>query len=93
MRKYFATVLLIAAAACSTTAKSGSSSITINTNQVPSAVQGAFYSQHPYAQMTKPIQQTTDNDNQTIYIIPYSRTDGTKAIATYTSMGVLEQDQ
>jgi hypothetical protein len=92
MRKYFATILLFAAA-CSTTAKSGSSSITINPNQVPAAVQGAFYSQHPYAQMTKPIQQSTDNDNQTIYTIPYSRTDGTKAIATYTSMGVLESDQ
>jgi hypothetical protein len=92
MSRYFAIVLFIAAG-CAATAKSGSSSITINTNQVPAAVQGAFYSQHPYAQMSKPIQQTTDSDNQTIYIIPYTRTDGTKGTATYTSMGVLEQDQ
>ena len=91
MSRYFAIALLIAAA-CSATAKSGSSSVTINTNQVPAAVQGAFYSQHPYAQMSKPIQQTSA-DNDTIYTIPYTRTDGTKGTATYTSMGVLENDQ
>ena len=91
MRKYLALVLLTAAA-CSGSAQSGSSTVTINTNQVPAAVQGAFYSEHPYAKMTKPIQEATV-DNETIYTIPYTRTDGSKATATYTSMGVLQSDQ
>jgi hypothetical protein len=91
MKKYLA-ILLLTLASCHGSASSGSTTVTINPNQVPTAVQGAFTSQHPYAEMTKPIQQSTV-DNQKIYTIPYTRTDGSKGAATYTSFGELKSDQ
>ena len=92
MKKSLAILFLLAAACTHGSASNGSTTITINQNQVPTAVQGAFTSQHPYAEMTKPIQQSTV-DNQKIYTIPYTRTDGSKGTATYTSFGELKSDQ
>jgi hypothetical protein len=90
MRRIFV-ALVLGAAACSHGSQ-GTTTVTINRNQVPTAVQGAFYSQHPYAQVSGPIEETSEN-NQTIFAIPYTRSDGSMGTATYTSFGELQKDQ
>ena len=90
MRRIFVVSVLFAAA-CSHGSE-GQTTVTINRNQVPSAVQGAFYSEHPNAVMSGPIEETSGND-QTVYIISYTRSDGSKGTATYTSFGELQKDQ
>lgn len=90
MRGFFV-VLVLGVGACSQNSTS-QSTVTINPNQIPQAVDAAFYSEHSYAQMSKPIQEA-GADNQTIYTIPYTRSDGSKGVATYSSFGELEKDQ
>jgi hypothetical protein len=90
MRRIFVALVLFAAA-CSHGSTS-QTTVTINRNQVPASVQGAFYSEHPYATMSGPIQEASA-DNQTVYIIGYTRTDGSKGTATYTSFGELQKDE
>ena len=64
----------------------------VEPNDVPAAVQGACYAEHPYAKMDHP--QRISNDNgSTSYEIPYVRPDGTKGKATYAPTGDLQVDQ
>ena len=63
----------------------------ITPHAIPAAVQGAFYSEHPYAKMNNPTQVTND-DGSTSYKIPYTRPDGTTGTATYAQMGELLSD-
>ncbi|HEX4056136.1 MAG TPA: hypothetical protein VHX86_17885 [Tepidisphaeraceae bacterium] len=78
------------AAGCSST--SDGSSEGIEPKSVPAAVQGAFYTEHPYAQMNHP-KKDTDSDGSVSYEIPYTRPDGTKGNATYAQTGELQKDQ
>jgi hypothetical protein len=78
--------LLVAGCSSSTTNQS------IGTNQVPAAVQGAFYTEHPYAQMNGP-DRVSNDDGSVSYKIPYTRPDGTKGSATYAQTGELQKDQ
>jgi hypothetical protein len=64
----------------------------ISDNQVPAAVQGAFYTEHPYAQMNSP-DRISNDDGSVSYKIPYTRPDGTKGSATYAQTGELQKDQ
>jgi PBP1b-binding outer membrane lipoprotein LpoB len=64
----------------------------ISDNQVPAAVQGAFYTEHPYAQMNSP-NRVSNDDGSVSYKIPYTRPDGTKGSATYAQTGELQKDQ
>jgi hypothetical protein len=64
----------------------------IQPNEVPAAVQGAFYTEHPYAQMNNPARISND-DGSLSYKIPYTRPDGTKGSATYAQSGELQKDQ
>ncbi len=91
MRNWLMIILLgLCAVGCSST--SGGSSEGIQPNQVPAAVQGAFYTEHPYAQMNHP-KEDTASDGSVSYIIPYTRPDGTKGQATYAQTGELQKDQ
>ena len=90
MKKYV-TLIVLCVAACSHNSN-GPTTVNINANQVPTAVQSAFSAEHPYAQMDKPIQQTQTNHGA-IYKIPFTRTDGSTGTATYTSFGELLKDE
>lgn len=87
--------ILISAALCllagCATNSSGQKSSDISESQVPKPVQAAFYSEHPYAQMNHPKTYSDCNGN-TVFEIPYSRTDGTTGTAKYGSMGELMFD-
>jgi hypothetical protein len=63
----------------------------IQANQIPAAVQGAFFSEHPYAQINDPA-KVLNQDGSTSYRIPYTRPDGTKGTALYAEMGELQKD-
>jgi hypothetical protein len=75
------------AAGCATNSSGGKSS-EISQGQVPQAVQAAFNSEHPYSEMNHP-KTYSDNDGNTVYEIPYTRSDGTTGTAKYGSMGEL----
>jgi hypothetical protein len=77
-------------AGCSVSAKSSKASIEVN--QIPAAVQGAFDSEHPYAQINDPI-RISNQDGSVSYQIPYTRPDGTKGTATYAPTGELQNDK
>jgi len=79
--------ILIGLAGCT----NNSTSQTVQPNQIPAAVQGAFYSEHPYAKVNHPTKITND-DGTTSYQIPYTRPDGTTGTATYAEMGELQKD-
>jgi hypothetical protein len=79
--------VLCLAAGCATDSSKGKSS-EINQSQVPQAVQAAFDSEHPYAEMNHP-KTYSDCDGNTVYEIPYTRADGTKGTARYGPMGEL----
>ncbi|MGD0462484.1 MAG: hypothetical protein ABSB74_08350 [Tepidisphaeraceae bacterium] len=64
----------------------------VEANQVPAAVQGPFYTEHPYAQMNNP-KRISNEDGSVSYQIPYTRPDGTKGSATYAPTGELQKDQ
>jgi hypothetical protein len=87
--------ILISAALCLATGcatnSSGGKSSEINQSQVPQAVQAAFNSEHPYAEMNHP-KTYSDKDGNTVYEIPYTRSDGTTGTAKYGSMGELMFD-
>jgi hypothetical protein len=57
-----------------------------------SAVEGAFYSEHPYAHIDRSTTQS-NADGSTSYEIAYTRADGTKATATYAPTGEIQKDQ
>jgi hypothetical protein len=71
---------------------SSTSQQSVDSNQVPAAVQGAFYTEHPYAQMDGP-DRISNDDGSVSYKIPYTRPDGTKSSATYAQTGELQKDQ
>jgi hypothetical protein len=71
---------------------SNTSQQSVGTNEIPAAVQGAFYTEHPYAQMNSP-QKISNDDGSSSYKIPYTRPDGTKGSATYAATGELQKDQ
>ena len=73
----FSALLCVLAAGCSSDK---------GDNDVPTAVKGAFYSEHPHAEIDRPTTRTS-SDGQTRYEIPYTRADGTRGIAVYSSMG------
>jgi hypothetical protein len=75
------------AAGCATSSSGGKSS-EISESQVPRAVQAAFVSEHPYAEMNHPKTYSDCNGN-TVYEIPYTRNDGSTGTAKYGSMGEL----
>ncbi|MGD0767291.1 MAG: hypothetical protein ABSB42_03615 [Tepidisphaeraceae bacterium] len=79
MRKKFAfwALLGVVAAGCSSAS---------------SAVEGAFYSEHPYAHIDRSTTQS-NADGSTSYEIAYTRADGTKATATYAPTGEIQKDQ
>ena len=85
--RWFLLLALIGLVGCS----SDNSSQKIQPNQIPVAVQGAFDSEHPYAQINNPT-QVSNQDGSTSYKIPYTRPDGTKGTATYSQMGELQKD-
>ncbi len=78
-------------AGCASSSTSGTSQ-SVNPQDVPAAVQAAFYSEHPYAQMDHPSKHKTWDD-WTYYEIPYTRSDGTKGDATYAPTGEIQKDQ
>ncbi len=78
---------LLAAGCSSNTSQQG-----VSPNQVPAAVQAAFDTEHPYAQMNNP-QRISNEDGSVSYQIPYTRPDGTKGSATYAPSGELQKDQ
>lgn len=80
-------VALCLAAGCATNSSGGKSS-EISESQVPKAVQAAFISEHPYAEMNHP-KTYSDCDGNTVYEIPYTRPDGSTGTAKYGSMGEL----
>ena len=80
-------LILAGLAGCS----SDNSSQKVQPNQIPASVQGAFYSEHPYAQINNPT-KVSNQDGSTSYQIPYTRPDGTKGTATYAEMGELQKD-
>lgn len=91
MRNWLAMVVAaLLAAGCSSS--SGGSSEGIEPKEVPAAVQAAFDTEHPYAQMNNP-KKETDSDGSVSYEIPYTRPDGTKGTATYAQTGELQKDQ
>jgi hypothetical protein len=57
-----------------------------------SAVEGAFYSEHPYAHIDRSTEQS-NADGSTSYEIAYTRADGTKGTATYAPTGEIQKDQ
>jgi uncharacterized lipoprotein YajG len=71
---------------------SSTTTVQIQPRAVPAAVQGAFYTEHPYAQMNHP-RQETNIDGSVSYVIPYTRPDGTKGKATYAPTGEEQKDQ
>jgi hypothetical protein len=81
---------LCLAAGCATNSSGGKSS-SISQSQVPQAVQAAFNSEHPYAEMNHP-KTYSDCDGNTVYEIPYTRSDGTTGTAKYGAMGELMFD-
>lgn len=68
---------------------SSSDTKSINNNQVPAGVQAAFDAEHPYAKMNSP---SVRSDNST-YVIPYTRPDGSTGQATYSPSGELLDDK
>jgi hypothetical protein len=78
------------AAGCANNSSAQKSS-QISNDQVPKPVQAAFYSEHPYAEMNHP-KTYTDSNGNTVYEIPYTRSDGTNGTARYGSMGELMFD-
>lgn len=93
MRTWAAIVLSgILLAGCTTTSSDIVSKDSIDPNNVPSAVQGAFFAEHPYAKMDHPSKLTSDK-GVVSYEIPYVRPDGTKGKATYAETGDLQIDQ
>jgi hypothetical protein len=56
-----------------------------------SAVEGAFYSEHPYAHIDRSTTQS-NSDGSTSYEIAYTRPDGTKGTATYAATGELQKE-
>jgi hypothetical protein len=79
--------LLCLAAGCATNS-SGKKSAEITENDLPRAVVAAFDSEHPYAQINHPKTYTDCNKN-TVYELPYTRSDGTSGVAKYGPMGDL----
>jgi hypothetical protein len=71
---------------------SNTSKTNVTVNQIPAAVQGAFYTEHPYAQMNHP-QKVTDADGSVSYLIPYTRPDGTTGKVTYAPTGEEQSGQ
>ena len=57
-----------------------------------SAVEGAFYSEHPYAQIDQ-LSKQSNSDGSSSYEITYTRPDGTKGNATYAPTGELQKEQ
>jgi hypothetical protein len=55
-------------------------------------VRGAFYSEHPYAQIDRSTKQS-NSDGSASYEIAYTRADGTKGTATYAPTGEIQKDQ
>jgi hypothetical protein len=84
--------LTIVAAGLLAGCSSNSNQQGIDSNQVPAAVQGAFYTEHPYAQMNG-TDRISNDDGSVSYKIPYTRPDGTKGSATYAQTGELQKDQ
>jgi len=56
-----------------------------------SAVEGAFYSEHPYAYIDRSTTRS-NSDGSTSYEIAYTRADGTKGTATYAATGELQKE-
>jgi hypothetical protein len=79
-----AAVLSLAAGCCT----SHSKSTDMSEGDMPQAVQAAFGSEHPYAKVDHP-KKITDHDGNTVYEIPYTRTDGTTGTARYGESGEL----
>jgi uncharacterized lipoprotein len=90
MRKAFVLLLLTGLAACASNQQSDRNQNS-GESKIPSDVQAAFYSEHPYAKMNNPTERDTQQDG-TVYTIPYTRSDGSTGVAVYTSMGVLRSD-
>ena len=88
MRNVFVFLLLTGLTACASNQDQNKSS---DDNKVPSDVQAAFYSEHPYAKMNNPSKADTPQDGP-VYTIPYTRSDGSTGVAVYSSMGVLRSD-
>lgn len=88
MRKYVFLILATFAAACASNSDQDRGS---GQSKVPSDVQAAFFSEHPYAKISDSAQQNNQQDG-TDYTIQYTRSDGSKGVAVYSSMGVLRSD-
>jgi hypothetical protein len=57
-----------------------------------STVEGAFYSEHPYAHIDRST-TLSNSDGSTSCEIAYTRADGTKGTATYAPTGEIQKDQ
>ena len=90
MRKFFTLLILAISAACASNQQSEQKTLT-GDGKIPSDVQAAFFSEHPYAKIDDAAQQSSQQDG-TLYTVDYSRSDGSKGVAVYTSMGVLRSD-
>jgi hypothetical protein len=71
-----------------TSDKSDNSNSQISESDIPTAVQAAFFSQHPYAKIDKPLKQSDDKYGE-IFVIPYTLAGGATGSATYNATGAL----
>ena len=71
---------------------SNTNSTDIKPTAIPAAVQGAFDTEHPYAQMNHP-KSLTATDGSVTYLIPYTRPDGTSGKVTYAPTGEILSGQ
>jgi hypothetical protein len=90
MRKTFAFFILAIAAGCASNQQSDQKTLT-GDGKIPSDVQAAFFSEHPYAKIDDASQQSSPQDG-TLFTVDYTRSDGSKGVAVFTSMGVLRSD-
>jgi hypothetical protein len=81
---------------CTSNNSSGNSSSNnsreISESQIPTAVQAAFFSEHPYATINHPHQLSDQNGNDT-YLLPYTLSGGATGSATYSESGTLLNGQ
>jgi hypothetical protein len=72
--------------------KNSNNSQEISESEIPSEVQAAFFSEHPYAKIDHPLKQS-DQNGAASYVLPYTLDGGAGGSATYSPNGVLVSGQ